>query len=195
MPRQDRIHAEALPKKHFRTAVGNGVALHGGQVDGRSYNARRFRELHTYFHAGYVNTIPSLGQLALIRRCAALALWCETQEARMANGENVEISEFRATTDQGDDETMAAFLSGPLFLTGFTNEQRATFEQRYVDRFCAELSSRKKVLERALEIHELTFNELLDAQEGLFPPPLVEQIEKAGRVGAEARAAVMALAV
>lgn len=97
--------------------------------------------------------------------------------------------------EKGDDETMAAFLSGPAFLSGYSDEQRAIFEARFTEKWSPELSKRRAVLKLALDIHEKTFNELLNAQDGMFPRPLVAEIEAAGKVGAEARAAVMALSV
>jgi hypothetical protein len=80
-------------KAYARSRVSNGNKLLAG-VDGRTLVARRFRDL--------VSQITSdqggAGQLAearlqLIRRFSAAAVIAESMEARLANGEAIDIAE------------------------------------------------------------------------------------------------------
>lgn len=82
------------------TRVGNGRALFLENVDGRGLVARRFREL-------YRTAIADLGgeervgegQRQLARRFAALAVEAESLEARMADGEPLDLERYLPLTN------------------------------------------------------------------------------------------------
>ena len=78
-----------------------GVAswLDGG--DKRGPVARRFRDLVglvTSDLAGDPNEL-SESQRQIIRRIASLSVWCESQEAKMADGDEIDIDEFQRTAN------------------------------------------------------------------------------------------------
>lgn len=72
------------PKMQARTRIGTGGAMLAG-VDGRTHGGRRFKELcaDMVHHLGGEATAP---QEAIIRRAAALSIWCEDQERALASG-------------------------------------------------------------------------------------------------------------
>jgi predicted ATPase len=82
--------------------VGNGRTLLAG-IDGRSTGARRFREVLTKL----ANELALEKQariteqdMVLIRRAAALSIWCEQAEAEMADGKTqFDISNYTAATN------------------------------------------------------------------------------------------------
>jgi hypothetical protein len=74
-----------------RSAVANGSRLFVEELDGRSALARRYRDLVADFTSD-IGGNPSESQKQLIRRAASLSTWCEAQEVRMVNGEEVEIA-------------------------------------------------------------------------------------------------------
>lgn len=88
MPSDSAIAAE--PKPTHRSAVANGSRLFVEGLDGRSALARRYRDLVHAFTAD-IGGDPSESQKQLIRRAASLSTWCEAQEVKLANGEDVEI--------------------------------------------------------------------------------------------------------
>ena len=78
------------PKAQAGTRQGSGaIALEG--VDGRSWGARRYRELVADLveHLGGEVTAP---QEALIRRAGQLQVWCEEQEAVFARNEPFDVA-------------------------------------------------------------------------------------------------------
>lgn len=83
-----------------RTRVGNGSALLAG-IDGRTSGARRFKEVVTELAAGLADADrqPSSVKMLLVRRAATLAIWCEETEARMANGDTIDIGAFTSATN------------------------------------------------------------------------------------------------
>ncbi len=79
------------------TREGNGRAILPG-VDGRSWHARRFRELAADLasHLGDEMTPP---QEAIVRRAAQLMVWCEAAEAAYARGEDFDIAAYSSTAN------------------------------------------------------------------------------------------------
>ena len=90
---QRRRGENAPPKSTARTRVSNGTAMLAG-VDGRSIIARRYRDLCRAIFAdqGGADQL-SEARMQLIRRFAALAVQAEAMEARLANGEQIDIGE------------------------------------------------------------------------------------------------------
>ena len=83
-----------------RTRVGNGSAILAG-IDGRTAGARRYREVLSELCAEITKQARPLtmAEQMLARRAAFIAIWCENAEARMANGEVVDIGEFTDATN------------------------------------------------------------------------------------------------
>jgi hypothetical protein len=76
-----------------RSRITNGSALLPG-VDGRSAAARRFRDIAAAIVADQAGPEAcSEARLQLIRRFAAAAVLAEAMEARLANGEQIDIAE------------------------------------------------------------------------------------------------------
>jgi hypothetical protein len=73
-----------------------GTILQG--VDMRTHGGRRFKELCADLmdHLGGDVTSP---QFAIIRRAAALAVWCEEQEAAQATSGELDIAAYSAATN------------------------------------------------------------------------------------------------
>ncbi len=82
----------AKPKPQAATRIGTGNAVLSG-VDGRSQGARRYRELCADL-VHHLAGDPTAPQLAIIRRAAALAVWCEGQEAAQASGGEFDVQAF-----------------------------------------------------------------------------------------------------
>jgi len=82
--------AVTMPPPTARSAVANGSRLFVQELDGRSALARRYRDLVAEFTRD-IGGDPSEAQKQLIRRAASLSTWCEAQEVRLANGDDVEI--------------------------------------------------------------------------------------------------------
>jgi hypothetical protein len=73
-----------------------GAILQG--VDMRTHGGRRFRELVADL-AHHLNDDPTPPQLALIRRAAALSVWCEQQEALQASGGELDIASYSSAAN------------------------------------------------------------------------------------------------
>ncbi len=78
-------------KSHGRSAVSNGKILHANAagIDGRSHNARRFRDLvrsHEVSLGGNLSEVD----MALVRTAAALTLKSEQLQADLAAGRDVD---------------------------------------------------------------------------------------------------------
>ena len=71
------------PPTPASTRTGNGNAVLAG-VDMRTLGGRRFKELCADL-ANHLGTAPTAPQIQIIRRSAALAAWCEAQEATQAS--------------------------------------------------------------------------------------------------------------
>ena len=85
------------PKPEGSTRIGTrGTILEG--VDMRTHGGRRFKELAAdlFEHVGGNPTAP---QVAIIRRAAAIAAWCEAQEAAQASGGDFDIAAYGAAAN------------------------------------------------------------------------------------------------
>ncbi len=90
-----RTSNRLAPRKAVaRSRVTNGVDVLPN-VDGRSLIARRYRDVAAQIVAdmGGIERC-SEARLQLIRRFAAAAVLAEQLEARLARGENIDVSEF-----------------------------------------------------------------------------------------------------
>lgn len=90
--------ATVTPPKKVRSAVVNGSRLFVEGLDGRSAAARRYRDLVVEF-TNDIGGDPSEAQKQLIRRAASLSVWCEVQEVRLANGEDIDIGPLTTATN------------------------------------------------------------------------------------------------
>lgn len=85
------------PKPQGATRMGTqGTILQG--VDMRTHGGRRFKELCADLVDHLCDT-PTAPQLAIIRRAAALAVWCEAQEAAQALGDDLDVATFTTATN------------------------------------------------------------------------------------------------
>ena len=85
------------PKPQGATRIGTqGTILQG--VDMRTNGGRRFKELcaDLVHHLCGDATAP---QLAIIRRAAALAVWCEQAEAGQAKGDDLDIAAYSTASN------------------------------------------------------------------------------------------------
>lgn len=82
--------ARPLPQAATRMGTG-GTALAG--VDMRTSGGRRYKELCADL-VHHLAGDPTAPQLAIIRRAAALAVWCEGQEAAQASGADFDVQAF-----------------------------------------------------------------------------------------------------
>jgi hypothetical protein len=90
-PRQRAVTAPRPPR--LRSRATNGTALFAESIDGRTALARRYRDLIAQFVAD-VGGDPSQTQQQVIRRAASLSVWCESVEAKLAAGEEIDIGQF-----------------------------------------------------------------------------------------------------
>jgi hypothetical protein len=80
-------------KRQARSRVSNGADILPG-VDGRSLIARRYRDITAAITADQGGAERmSEARMQLIRRFAAAAVLAEVMEARLANGEAIDIAE------------------------------------------------------------------------------------------------------
>lgn len=96
-----RRYAIAIAKKQANSKVGNNHSLLEG-IDGRTKGARRYRELLARFSLELAskNRRPvQEHEMTLLRRAVSLAMLCEQQDTRLANGEQVDGGEYAAITN------------------------------------------------------------------------------------------------
>lgn len=101
-----------------------GTILQG--VDMRTHGGRRFKELCADL-IDHLCDSPTAPQLAIIRRAAALAVWCEQAEAEQAQGGDLDVGAYttaantmrRLLTDLGLDRkardvtpTLQSYIAG-----------------------------------------------------------------------------------
>ena len=80
------------PKPQGATRIGTqGTILQG--VDMRTHGGRRFKELCADL-IDHLCESPTAPQLAIIRRAAALAVWCEQAEAEQAQGGDFDVASY-----------------------------------------------------------------------------------------------------
>ncbi|MBB3288757.1 MULTISPECIES: hypothetical protein [unclassified Rhizobium] len=89
--------ALAKTKPQAKSRIGNGKALLDG-VDGRSVLMRRVREILAQLTVD-MGGDPSEAKMIIARRATTIAVWCEAQEALLANGNEFDISEFTTATN------------------------------------------------------------------------------------------------
>jgi hypothetical protein len=84
--------ALAKPLSTTRAAVSNGSRLHAKGIDGRTRDARRFRDLVASFSES-LGGESALGEAdkALVRNAAALAVKAERMQAAIVKGEDVDL--------------------------------------------------------------------------------------------------------
>lgn len=96
MPLASPIIAEPNPTYQSRVSNGSSTFLDG--VDGRTALARRYRDILRELTSD-LGGDPSAAQTIICRRAATLAVWCETAEAGMAAGKEIDIAEFTTATN------------------------------------------------------------------------------------------------
>ncbi len=76
---------ETIAKPTARSRISNGRELFLGDVDGRSREARRFRDIYASLvqHLGGENEITE-AERHLAKRAASLCVWCEVEEGKLA---------------------------------------------------------------------------------------------------------------
>ena len=85
------------PKPQGATRIGTqGTILQG--VDMRTHGGRRFKELCADL-VDHLCADPTAPQLALIRRVAALSVWCEQAEAGQAQGADLDVAAYTTATN------------------------------------------------------------------------------------------------
>lgn len=98
----DRCRVASLPRQQ-RSAVTNGSTLYmaTAPVDGRSAEARRFRDvLEAIVSDLGGSALLSEGQRQLARRCAMLSVQCERLEAAAVAGEPFDADLYGTLTDR-----------------------------------------------------------------------------------------------
>ena len=78
-----------------RSRVSNGRELFLGDVDGRSREARRYRDVYASLiaHLGG-DDIVTEPRRHLAKRASALVVWCETEEAKLAAADDLDIGTY-----------------------------------------------------------------------------------------------------
>lgn len=85
------------PKPEGATRMGTqGTILQG--VDMRTSGGRRFKELCADL-VDHLGDDPTAPQLAIIRRAAALGVWCEQAEADQAQGKELDVAAYTTATN------------------------------------------------------------------------------------------------
>ena len=80
------------PKPQGATRMGTRGTILAG-VDMRTHGGRRFKELCADL-VEHLCESPTAPQLAIIRRAAALAVWCEQAEAEQAQGGDFDVASY-----------------------------------------------------------------------------------------------------
>jgi hypothetical protein len=98
-PKRVRVAVTTPRKPTGRSKVTNGVTILHGLADGRTHAARRYRDLLALVcsdHGGVDQMSEAKMQLA--RRFAALAVQLEAMDTRLANGEEINTTEYATLT-------------------------------------------------------------------------------------------------
>ena len=87
--------AVATPSPTTRSRLTNGRDLFLGEVDGRSREARRYRDVYVALvaHLGGDDVVTE-PRRHLAKRASALVVWCETEEAKLAASEDLDIGTY-----------------------------------------------------------------------------------------------------
>ena len=89
------------PSRTTRSAVSNGSRLHGGEVDGRTADARRFRDITAEIASDLGGSDGmSEAQRQLVRRAAMLSVQGEKMEADAIAGGAIDLDAFGALSDR-----------------------------------------------------------------------------------------------
>ena len=89
---------------------------------------------------------------------------------------NDRITAIRAAIEKRDAETLGALLSGPSYLSGFSDEEQALFRRMYAEKYAAKPLARKAAIEKSVEINRRTFDEAIMAVSAMFPHGKVADI-------------------
>lgn len=92
------------PKPQGATRIGTQGTILAG-VDMRTHGGRRFKELCADL-VDHLGDDPTAPQFAIIRRAAALAVWCEQAEADQAQGGEFDVASYTTAAN-----TMRRLLS------------------------------------------------------------------------------------
>jgi len=87
----------APPKPQAGTRKGNGAVMLAG-VDGRTTQARRFKEIFTNI-AQDMGGDPTEAQKAIAARAATLAVWCEQAEVEFASGGELDVATYSTVSN------------------------------------------------------------------------------------------------
>ncbi len=93
--------AVAKPSKTTRSRVTNGSSLHVSKADGRTMEARRFRDVlaEIVSDLGGVDLL-SEGQRQLARRAAMMSVQCEFMEAESVAGKPIDLDAYGQLSDR-----------------------------------------------------------------------------------------------
>jgi hypothetical protein len=83
---------QGVPNKRFRTKLANGTAILEG-IDGRSYIARRYRELGASLSADLGGDLTE-AQKQLVRSAAGLVILRERLDVEAANDRPIDYQEY-----------------------------------------------------------------------------------------------------
>jgi hypothetical protein len=91
---------QGIPNKRFRTKLANGTRILEG-IDGRSYVARRYRELGALITRDVAPDPDVLteAQKQLIRSAAGLVVIREALDVKAVNGEPIDAGEYCAVSN------------------------------------------------------------------------------------------------
>jgi hypothetical protein len=88
------------PLSRVSAKAAQGVTGFLDGIDRRGVVARRFRDLVHEVTTDLGGPAElSEAQRQIIRRIASMSVWCESQEAKMADGENIDIDRFQRTSN------------------------------------------------------------------------------------------------
>src|SRR5690242_4393931 len=92
--------ARQFARSRVTNAVARGSVLWLDNVDKRGPVPRRFKDIIGLITADLGGPdVLSEAQRQIIRRIASLSVWCESQEARMADGDEINIDEFQRASN------------------------------------------------------------------------------------------------
>jgi hypothetical protein len=89
---------------------------------------------------------------------------------------NDRINAVRIAIEAFDKETMGALLSGPSYLSGFSDDEQAMFRRLYAEKHAAKQIARKAVIQKALRTNSNAFDEALIELGGMFPKKKADDI-------------------
>ena len=99
MPTRKKIKKPAAltitPGRQTAIRSGNELFLNSSGARLSTQAGRRFRELVSDFIADHVQGEPSAAEIAIARRAAQLALWCEKAEGRSAAEKTYDVDKYQ----------------------------------------------------------------------------------------------------